>query len=262
MNSPHSKGPLWASFPGMPKGLLNLQISGSVLKWIAIITMFIDHFTVAVTGRLLRMEWVSHKQEIHSFYKICRGIGRLGFPLFCFLLVEGLLHTKNRWKYALRLFLFCFLSEIPFDIALFNSWVTWEHQNVFMTLFIGYMTIWAIDETRIRLLPKYKISIVLIPGVVAAAYYLANFLHTDYRGYGVLTIVTMYMFSFNYTYSLFVGLIVLYGFNSSEMPAFFALIPMSFYNGTRGKQPKYFFYFFYPVHLFLVYLLAVIFGLT
>ena len=91
----------------------SIHISGAVLKWIAIITMFMDHFGVAVMERFLRMNTWTLSMDRHSFYvmyRVCRSIGRLGFPLFCFLLVEGLFHTKSRGKYACRLLLFLRVS--------------------------------------------------------------------------------------------------------------------------------------------------------
>lgn len=74
-----------------------------------------------------------------------RFIGRIGFPIFCFLLIEGFLHTSSKKKYATRLFLFALVSEFPFDYALFNTPFAPGYQNVFFTLFLGLLTIWAID---------------------------------------------------------------------------------------------------------------------
>ena len=244
----------------------SFHISGAVLKWIAIITMFIDHFGVTIMERYLRMSTWPLSIDRHTFYvtyRVCRSIGRLGFPLFCFLLVEGLLHTKHRGKYALRLLLFCFLSEFPFDLALFDTSFTMEHQNVFFTLLIGYLAIWGIDTLykRFALSPVFVIS---AAGCVTLAYYAAEMLKTDYRGYGVLNIVAMYLvreliLPGNYSMSLSAGLIVLCLFNSSEYPAWAALLPMAFYDGSRGKQTKYFFYLFYPAHLLLLYACFVLF---
>ena len=66
-------------------------------------------------------------------------------------------------------------------------------------------------------------------------------------------------FSGSYLLSLGAGLLVLCVFNSTEYPALAALLPMVFYDGTRGKQMKYFFYLFYPVHLLLLYACFVLF---
>ena len=103
-------------------------ISGSTLKMIAIVTMLIDHIGAAVLARLLMvnglgeldqtntdaiMQWLSANGALYWMYTVMRMIGRVAFPIFCFLLVEGFLHTHDVKKYAMRLGLFALLSEIP-----------------------------------------------------------------------------------------------------------------------------------------------------
>jgi hypothetical protein len=88
-----------------------------VLKTLALFTMVIDHY-----GAIFQSDII-----------IYRIIGRLAFPIYCFLLVEGYFHTSNIKKYAARLLIFAFISEIPFDLAFFGH-VGFEHQNIFFTL--------------------------------------------------------------------------------------------------------------------------------
>lgn len=90
-------------------------LSGSTLKLIAIITMLIDHIGAAVIARLLIAGQGS--EMLYKIYYAMRAVGRVAFPIFCFLLVEGFFYTGSRKKYALRLFGFALLSEIPFDLA-------------------------------------------------------------------------------------------------------------------------------------------------
>lgn len=125
-------------------------ISGSTIKFIALLSMIIDHIGGAVLFRLYQndLSW-------HTPYWVCRSIGRAAFPLFCFLLVEGFLHTRSVAKYARNLILFAFISEIPFNLALENTWIQLDvnfflhgyfkgtHQNVFFTLFIGLVMLSA-----------------------------------------------------------------------------------------------------------------------
>ena len=104
-------------------------ISGSTLKIIAIITMLIDHIGAGVLGRLLVVRgmnetadlnaWIDANSTLVITYQMMRFVGRLAFPIFCFLLIEGFEHTHDVKKYALRLLSFCLVSEIPFDL-LFN----------------------------------------------------------------------------------------------------------------------------------------------
>ena len=95
-------------------------LSGSVLKLIAIILMLIDHTGVmilynypATTATLFSFGGVDY-----SWYRIFRDVGRAAFPIFCFLLVEGFLHTHDRKKYGLNLLLFACISEIPWNFML------------------------------------------------------------------------------------------------------------------------------------------------
>ncbi len=133
-------------------------ISGSTLKMIAIVTMVIDHIGAAVLARLLMvnglgeldqtntdaiMQWLSANGALYGTYTVMRMIGRVAFPIFCFLLVEGFLHTHDVKKYAMRLGLFALLSEIPFDLAFSSKILEFNYQNVFFTLFIGLLTMIA-----------------------------------------------------------------------------------------------------------------------
>ena len=86
---------------------MNLKkISGYRLKYIALFSMFLDH--IGAIGKAFLSK---------NVYFLLRAVGRLSFPLFCFILAEGFFHTKNRKKYQQRLFIFALLSEIPYDLA-------------------------------------------------------------------------------------------------------------------------------------------------
>ena len=73
-------------------------LSSSTLKWIAVITMLIDHFAVAIYPGIPDFSF--------DTYRTLRLIGRIAFPIYCFLIVEGFYHTRNIWKYIGRCFLF------------------------------------------------------------------------------------------------------------------------------------------------------------
>ncbi|MBR1899436.1 MAG: hypothetical protein IJ820_00020, partial [Lachnospiraceae bacterium] len=75
------------------------ELTGSTLKLFAIITMLIDHTGAAVVGTIiglgnLRTTDYELYRTLSTLYRLMRGIGRLAFPVFCFLLVEGFFHTR------------------------------------------------------------------------------------------------------------------------------------------------------------------------
>ena len=132
-------------------------ISGSVLKWFAVITMVIDHFGASVLETYVMNVWgrsplgnlfSDHWNELLRVDRILRYIGRPAFPIFCFLLVEGFLHTRDVKKYAMRLGIFALISEIPFDLAVRGKFFDWQYQNVYVTLLLGLLTIWALKTQK------------------------------------------------------------------------------------------------------------------
>ena len=88
------------------------------------VTMLIDH--IGASGLIFLMFNIGISMRM---YYISRMIGRVAFPIYLFLLVEGFVHTKNIKKYIIRLTLFAILSEVPFDMAFWGGFVNMQHQN-------------------------------------------------------------------------------------------------------------------------------------
>lgn len=250
-------------------------ITGSTLKLIAIITMFIDHTAAVILDRALiakgmlnmtsNEELVKFLQENALLYYgdlVMRLIGRLGFPIFCFLLIEGFCHTRDVKKYALRLGLFALLSEIPFDLAFKGRILEFTYQNVFFTLFIALLTLIAIqlacEHFNEQKVPRIALCILATAVGMAAA----SFLKTDYSAMGVFTVVVMYFFRAGKVREILSGCIVLTIMSFAEVTAFLTVIPIRKYNGTRGLNLKYIFYIFYPAHLFILYLISYAMGIA
>ena len=243
------------------KSLGYRRLSAAALKWTAIITMLIDHIGAAVLYGLAK-ERHSWGSGIFSkdFYFTLRGIGRLAFPIFCFLLIEGLFHTRNRWKYLLRLFLFALISEVPFDRAFNGAW--WDvagGQNVFFTLALGLAACAAWDRLTNGNDPNCNPLGGLAAIVTAAAsVYVAKLLHTDYGALGVVLILVMYFLHDKaFARDLLAGAVLCLMFMLSDSHWIEAFGILSFpllhlYNGQRGRQNKYFFYVFYPAHLLVL----------
>ena len=248
-------------------GGLSAGISGFTLKMIAVVTMLIDHTAASILERMAVSVdadgfYVVTNEELYSIYMVMRIIGRMAFPIYCFLLVEGFVHTKNVKKYVLRLFVFALISELPFDMALFNSFWNVEYNNVFFTLFIGLATIAGLDYMERYVKSGKLLRILIMLCVVGAGMLVADILRTDYGMAGIATIVTMYQLRNKKNVSFPVGVLVLtFLAGILEAAALLMTIPVYFYNGTRGRQMKYFFYAFYPVHLLILAGICAILGL-
>ena len=276
----------------MPQELYMNQIrkglSAHNLKLICITSMFIDHIAA-----VLIMRWIAEGGNwdtafmgtgitVYQLYRIFKSIGRLALPMYCFFLVEGFFHTRNRRKYASRLLVFALISEIPFDWAfntypkitpsgIINLMPELGHQNIFFTLFIGFMMMWGMDEIRKRI-DTLNISTnfikLLFKGIaflfiLIAASVTATVLKTDYVSICIIAIAAIYVVylpngsdskpvKLRQMIGFALGTLVLCMASSLGHFGFFALIPMYLYNGQRGRQNKYFFYAFYPVHLLLL----------
>lgn len=207
-------------------------LNGFTLKMIAIITMLIDHIGATFVPM----------QEL-------RIIGRIAFPIFCFLIVEGYMHTSNLKKYFLRLLAFAFISEIPFDMAFKRTYFDFGYQNVFFTLCLGLMALYCIEKAREN--RWYVLGIL-------AALCLADLFMVDYGSGGVLIICIFYILKEKPILLTF-ALIMIFCFGyygSIEMYALLALPFIGLYNHKRGPQVKYLFYVFYPVHLLILGLLV------
>ena len=234
-------------------------ITGNALKLIAMITMLVDHCAYG----LYYNYGIANNNLNWEFYRFLRGVGRMAFPIYIFLLVEGFFHTRNVKKYAFRLLILAIISEIPFDWALFESPFNWHKSNVVFTLLIGLILIWTLDESKkgqlfgIKNPVLIKLVVILIYAAGCGISYVAC---TDYTVAGVAAIVLMYHFHGEdlkhrlIAFGLTVAVLAI-GCGTIEAAAALMLIPIAFYNGQRGSSSKiirYGFNYFYPVHLLII----------
>ncbi|MBQ9443890.1 MAG: TraX protein [Lachnospiraceae bacterium] len=216
-------------------------MTGLVLKLIAVVTMFLDHIgSVFFPGTL----WL-------------RYVGRLAFPIYCFLIVEGFLHTRNLKAYMWRLFAFALISEIPFDMAFYGKVFDVKHQNVFWTMLFGLMAISLMSLISLENMILESALRLLIAAPFAVT---AQLIHTDYRWVGVYLIAVMYVFhDLQFVMAGCVSFLMLPVFtNALEYVGIISLIPITMYNGRRGyakgtmgKVIQWTFYILYPVHLII-----------
>ncbi len=242
------------------------------LKLIALVTMFLDHAGVAVGRQLFGI----------SGYWTMRSIGRIAFPLFAFLLVEGFRHTRSRRKYLRNLLIFAAVSELPFDLLFWGWQDRGQGCNIFWTLALGLLGMMAAEAVktwlRDRPAPVRGLGVLLGMLCFVILALAADILRTDYGDWGVALIAVLYytdalarifpeqaprwrllanalsacgILLWMSCYDLSVGFL-----NESRGAA--AILPLLLYSGERGnyRLPKWFFYGFYPAHLTALLLLS------
>ena len=226
-------------------------ISGYWLKLIAVISMLIDHTSAVILEQIPGL-------EAPAFFM--RIIGRAAFPIYCFLLVEGFQKTHNVKKYLGRMFLFALISEVPFDLAFSGKAWYPAYQNVFFTLLLGLLVIAGLHLVEQHFagttVGKTILRVGLNAVIILTGCVLGLVLKTDYDFKGILAITVLYLFRNRKKAQMWAGVIIFLLMDSLEMFAALSFILIWFYNGTRGRQNKYFFYFFYPAHFLLLQLLG------
>lgn len=237
-------------------------LSGFALKWIAIASMILDHFGSILMTALIEPyrtdgifvvspELPFLVRNAFLIKGVCEILGSIGFPLFCFLIAEGFLHTRSRLRYAITLGVFALISEIPFDLAHFQSLSNFKLQNVLFTLSVSAFTLLAIAHVERRWaerpLPRWGLTACCTGlGMV-----LALLLRGEYVFLGVLTIALLYLLR-NLPLLRPLGIAPLLIVSPWVLVA---LVPLYLYDGRRGRGSKWFFYLFYPGH-FLLFALA------
>lgn len=207
-------------------------MTGFALKLIAIITMTVDHI-----GAIFFPQYI-----------VLRCIGRVSFPIFCFLMAEGFVHTRNFKRYLLRLIAFAVISYVPYSLTFYGSLFTVKSLNIYFELAAGLI---ALYFTR-KAMEKSKLY-AIVPALVCAAAEMLNF---SYGLYGILMILGFYIFRENKLLMAVsvIGASLIYCLVISpvwiQMYAVIAIVPIWLYNGKKGmNMPKYFSYIYYPAHL-------------
>ena len=215
-------------------------LSLSSLKWIALITMLIDHTAATMIPHYNMLQELTNI-DITVVYDVMRGIGRLSFPIFCFCIVEGFVHTRNVKKYLIRLLIFALITEPIYDLAFFGTALYLDYQNVLWTFVIAILMLMAVK--------KYNKSILLRLIIILIFSFIAWLLKTDYSYIGVIIIAVYYLYKEKFWVKLGATAVLF-----RDMAVIGAIINY-FYNGQKGKGLKYLFYVFYPGHLLLLYLI-------
>ncbi len=237
-------------------------MSALTLRAIACACMLLDHIGAAFDLVLLRY------------------IGRLAFPIYMYLIYNGYKHTSSKGKYALRLAAFAVISQVPFSLFSKGIWWTWN-LNVFVSLLLGLLCIWAADSLR-----RYPVGkwLTLVPSLVLFALYALGFIRSDHGSKVAVMAMTFLLFDGKepwkriltvlgcafavfYPYTLVPAVkwalgmkVTLTSLDNLMLQSFYLLaLPLIFrYNGQKGRSTKalqYGFYAFYPVHLLILWLI-------
>lgn len=223
--------------------LKKIQVfTGAQLKYIAFISMLIDHVNNAlITPMLDGSGFLLYLSNIFSI------LGRIAFPIFVFFIVEGFFKTKNRKKYLLTLIVFGIISEVPFDMFTSKTFFNPYWNNMMFTLALCLITIWIIDVLKEKIKSKalwYTVSII----IVIFSGFLSMQLSLDYDYHAVVAAYIFYIF---YDKPL-IGAGLGYLSIIKEIYSVFGFALTLTYNGKRGKQCKWINYLFYPVHIFIL----------
>lgn len=269
----------------MDQKLKNVQFfTGNQLKLIACLCMLIDHVSKIPMSKYmdklfsLSLEGMISEEQFFALQDFQRqvlfGIGTIAFPLFCFLLAEGFRYTRNRKRYIGSMLVFAIISEIPFDIGFFHAYSMeagtfpfyFAYQNVFFTLFLGLVCLTgleAVSQRNRNLDRKEKAKGFLLQiGIIAIVSCAAELLKCDYGAQGIIFIAGFYIFRKSHVLQV-VMFLVLYMATTGNQPPTYTMIAaflLLLYNGKRGKwKAKYLFYWFYPIHIFVLYVIAQLF---
>ena len=240
-------------------------LNRDTIKYIAMLTMLLNH--------------ISHVfLERGTFLAVLfEYVGYFTAPVMCWFLVEGYQYTRSKKNYAMRLFLFAVLSEIPFCLAFsYEGVISFVGLDMLFTLFFCFLILVAEEKIRNRFL-RILVQILLVLVTVEcdwpimAAVYTIMFSHTYQSkkkaavAYGAAVLIfALFMYGNNsYWYS---GTdVIVYTACSCLGVAAAGITVLCFYNGKRAERgrtfSKWFFYLFYPVHLLILGLLKICLGL-
>lgn len=246
----------------MDKNKLRVETTSFSLHLMAMLFMLCDHlWGTVINGN----DWLT-----------C--IGRLAFPIYAFMIVEGYFNTKNLKKYVLRLLAFAIISEIPFNIAMGSRLFYPIHQNVLWSFLIAIGLIHWNEKVKEKKLWK---RILVGAATIIIAYIGGIITFVDFYNAGLLMALTFYFFRgkkwWHYICQLlcmwYINMEILGGYGyeieifgiiqfiTRQGFALFALIPIWLYKGKQGhhsKAWKYIRYGFYPLHLLVLGLIKIL----
>ena len=220
-------------------------LSSFSLRLLALVSMVLDHAGLALFPSMT----------------VFRCVGRIAFPLYCFLLVQGFVHTRDIRAYSRRLLLSAILSEIPFDLLIFGRISSPAEQNVLFSLLFALMALACCDALQKSPVQAWIVSITLATSAMA--------LRLSFGWLSVVLCLCFYYARENRLHQLLLscGALLLYTLSLllsgvdkawvlTSLCAPVALIPVALYTGKPGpRHPaiSFAFYAAYPVHLLILF---------
>lgn len=227
-----------------------VQVNANQLKVIAIAAMLIDHIAIVFVPDDFPAMW------------FLRMIGRMTAPIMCYFIAEGYYHTSNLKKYMGRIFLIAVISHVPHNLCLGQDVLRfWEATDVMFSLLLGLIALELCKNNWLVLWQK----------VLAVALCCLLAYSADWNYIAVLWILgfgifhsdrTKQFIAFTAVATIYLIQPFIYGSSIPYISRFgvFLVIPLLLlYSGERGKKSKLIkwgFYWFYPIHLLLLYLLG------
>lgn len=247
-------------------------IRSDQLKIIAMVFMLIDHIGCFILDKYLKVVTdYDMFVKVQNINELCRGIGRIAFPIFAYQLVVGINRTKNKLKYFERLCIFTLIAEIPYNLANSDKFFNFEMQSVYVTLLLAFVAIVCMEYVD-----KKGITKLLYIPICAISIAAGFVLKVDYKGAGVALVLVLYLMYGNidklrlcmispalWIIIYFIGKIILYNTmtavksTQTELPSMLAFLLIYCDTGERrgGNAIKWLGYLFYPGHILILFLI-------
>lgn len=237
--------------------LLGASISQLGLKIIATVCMlcYVISVTILQYG-ILRLDETDNQTLLQAmaggsstmgiasiavFFELLAGVA---LSIFAFLLVEGFQNTSNFKFYLIRLLIFSFISEIPFDYARTQKIISFDSQNPMLALVFGLILLYGIRMVQ----SDHRKHILLCACLLIAAIIWCYFLRVEFGVFTVIITFAYYILRESHGWRIFTGVIV----GLPMVTGILAVYPLFIYSGKRGvNYNKYIFYLIYPLSLII-----------
>jgi len=212
------------------------------MKWVATMTMFIDHLTVALSTTVNDL-----------YYIVGRSIGRIAFPLYALLFVDSFFYTSSRTKYIKKLGIFALISEIPYDLTFNNRFLEFSDQNILFLFVAMSLLLMCVTELNIQTNSIPFWLLILFVGIGT------TILNIDYAIFGIIYMGIIYHIRTQEIKPLEIIMYLMIGL-LFQAPFSFIVIPLILLYNEKEQQfllkiEKNVFYFFYPLHIIAIFMI-------